>query len=823
MLDSNTNKTKEQLISEVEALQKKLKKCEVLSGARKNESAEDHNYNMFESISSNLNAIILVGDPNEIQFVRGQTEKILGYSVDDWTCDPEGAMEFWYKNLHPDDRENARKQFKESIAIGNNHALEYRMIAGDRRIVWFYDTVNVEVKEDGRTQVISVMVDITERKKAENALKKSEEKFKNIVMINPDVIYQLDKEGIIKLISPRVEELLGYKTNELVGKNISEIICEEDLDKFGRIAEKRTGARSTIGLEVRLKGKKRIKYVEMKWVGINSTGIYDNGYVGDGKKTSRGEKKGEFIGTQGTITDITERKKSEEALKKSRDEYLAITNLTGEIIVHVNKDSIWTFINDGACEFFGKPRKELIGTSFKEYLHPADLGKTKDFIREMIDSRKIMKGHVNRQKSKDGWKKVEWNVYPHFDKSGMYSGLQATGRDITERLKFEAEQAKASKLESIGILAGGIAHDFNNILAAILGNASLAKISSDNKNELFELLTEVEKASIRATKLTQQLLTFSKGGAPVKETTDLSLMVKETVEFTLRGSNVGYKIAFDNDLWHANIDKGQISQVIGNLTINAKQAMPKGGTITIYAKNESVSAKSNLPLEEGIYVKISMVDEGLGIAEENLSKIFDPYYTSKRKGTGLGLATTYSIIKRHDGNISVESEQGEGATFHFYLPASKKTENKKDMQMDDTMTIPGKILIMDDEEIVRNFISKMLLSFGNEVVLAMDGEEMLEIYKEAMDSGEPFDAVIMDLTIPSGMGGKEAIKELLKIDPNAKALVSSGYSSNPVISNCEKFGFKGFIPKPYRLEDLKCVLHEVLTGENELAAKYDIF
>ncbi|MFC1650491.1 PAS domain S-box protein, partial [Candidatus Latescibacterota bacterium] len=699
----NKKKTYAQLISEVEELQGKLKKCEILSGRKDKESTSDDNYDMFESISSNLNAIILVGDPHKIHFVRGQTEKILGYSVNDWVVDPESAMGFWYNKLHPDDRENARTQFKEAISQGKDHTLEYRMIAADGKLVWIYDTVNVESNDDGNVQVISVMVDITERKKAENALKESEEKFKNIVMINPNVIYQLDTNGIIKLISPRVEELLGYKTNELIGKNISEIICDEYLEKFERIAEKRTGVRSTVGLEVRLKGKKCNKYVEMKWVGINSTGIYENGYVGDGKVESRGELKGEFIGTQGTITDITERKKAEEALKKSRDEYLAITNLTGEIIVHVNSDSRWTFLNDGASEFFGKSKKELLGRTFRDFLHQDDYEKSKDFIREMIVSRKMLKGHVNRQKSKNGWKNVEWNVYPHFDKSGNYVGLQATGRDITERQKFEAEQAKASKLESIGILAGGIAHDFNNILAAILGNTSLAKISSENKSELFELLTEVEKASIRATKLTQQLLTFSKGGAPVKETTELSEMIKETIEFTLRGSNVGYINSVDNGLWHANIDKGQISQVIGNLAINAKQAMPNGGTITIFAKNETITSKNKLPLEDGNYVKISIVDEGSGIPEENLQKIFDPYFTSKSKGTGLGLATTYSIIKRHDGHISVESGS-RGTTFHFFLPASVKKESKKNICTEETETISGKILVMDDEEIVRSFI-----------------------------------------------------------------------------------------------------------------------
>ncbi len=817
MKKSKIQKNKAKILTDMDELHEKLKNQATSPESDNSEDMGALDRGVFDSISSNLNAIILVGDSEKIRTVCGPSQNILGYTVEDWFREPDGAMGFWYRALHPADRDYARMQFSESIADGRNLALEYRMINANGKIVWIFDTVNVVEKKDGGRQVISVMVDITERKNAEHALRTSEERFKNIVMINPDVIYQLDTDGIIKLISPRVEELLGYEPDELIGKNISEIICEEDIDKFERIAEKRTGVRSTVGLEVRLKGKKKIRFVEMKWVGINSTGIYADGYIGNGIKSSRGEKKGAFLGTQGTITDITERKRNEAALKKSRDEYLAITNLTGEIIAHVNSESLWTFLNDCACEFYGKPREELIGTRFDEYIHPADRERTKEFLESMIESRKMMKGYINSQKSKDGWKKVEWNVYPHFDNAGRYIGLQATGRDITERFKFEAEQTKANKLESIGILAGGIAHDFNNILAAILGNASLAKMSFGNKNEFMELLTEVEEASIRATKLTQQLITFSKGGAPVRETTDLTLVVKETIEFTLRGSNVGYKLSFDNNLWHADIDKGQISQVIGNLAINAVQAMPNGGTITISAANETITSENVLPLKNGNYVKISMTDEGTGINEYHLTKVFDPYFTTKRNGSGLGLATTYSIIKRHDGYISVESEKGVGTTFHFYLPASDKTEKKVFKSKEGIMKVTGKILVMDDEEMVRNFIKKMLISFGNEVVLAVDGDETIGLYRDAIESGTPFDAVIMDLTIPSGMGGKEAVKEILKIDPKAKALVSSGYSSNPIISNCQKYGFKAFIPKPYRLDDLKSILNEVL-AEEELTA-----
>ncbi|HDY88866.1 MAG TPA: response regulator, partial [bacterium] len=266
-----------------------------------------------------------------------------------------------------------------------------------------------------------------------------------------------------------------------------------------------------------------------------------------------------------------------------------------------------------------------------------------------------------------------------------------------------------------------------------------------------------------------------------------------------------------SDLWTTEVDKGQISQVIGNLVINAQQAMPDGETINIKAENVNVTPKDNLPLQGGNYIKISVGDKGIGIPAEQLTKIFDPYFTTKQKGSGLGLATTYSIIHRHDGHITVKSEIGIGTTFHIYLPASAEQVKKKEGVKEETTTITGKILVMDDEEMVRNFVSKALKSFGNETEVARDGAEAIEKYKKAMDSDKPFDAVILDLTIPGGMGGKQAVKKLLEIDSDAKAVVSSGYANDPVVSNFEAYGFSGFIPKPYMLEELKKVLNNVMS------------
>jgi signal transduction histidine kinase/ActR/RegA family two-component response regulator len=386
-------------------------------------------------------------------------------------------------------------------------------------------------------------------------------------------------------------------------------------------------------------------------------------------------------------------------------------------------------------------------------------------------------------------------------------------RDTSERKKMEEELIKTSKLESLGILAGGIAHDFNNILTALLGNVSIAKTSVNPEDSLFKRLTEAEKACLRAKDLTQQLLTFSKGGTPIKKTVSLGELLKESADFALRGSNVRCEFSIAEDLWPVEIDEGQINQVINNLIINADQAMPEGGTIEIHAENTLLEAQDGLLLPEGKYVKISIKDQGVGIPREYLIKIFDPYFTTKYKGSGLGLSTSYSIIKNHDGHIDVESQLGVGTIFTIHLPASKKKIPAMKRFKETPISGKGRILVMDDEETIRNLLFDMLKDLGYEVELVKDGNETIESYKKARYSGHPFDAVIMDLTIPGGMGGKEAIKILREIDPQLKAIVSSGFSNDPIMSDFHKYGFKGVIAKPYNVEDMSRILHRVITGK----------
>jgi signal transduction histidine kinase/ActR/RegA family two-component response regulator len=383
--------------------------------------------------------------------------------------------------------------------------------------------------------------------------------------------------------------------------------------------------------------------------------------------------------------------------------------------------------------------------------------------------------------------------------------------DLTTQEKIENELLKGQKLESLGILAGGIAHDFNNIMTTVIGNLSLLKMYPNLSQELLVILEEMENACFGAKDLTQQLLTFAKGGMPVKKTVPLAGLIQDSAQFALRGSNVSCEFDLPEDICPVEVDEGQINQVINNLIINAGQAMPEGGTVFIKADNIKINKRQALPLTPGKYMKLTIKDQGVGIRKGHLGKIFDPYFTTKQKGSGLGLSTAYSIIKKHDGHIEVDSEMGVGTSFQIYLPASGKKPGKIDKRQQTPLKGQGKILLMDDQESIRAVMDKMLRQLGYDVTLSRDGAEAIEIYQKALTHGEPFDVVIMDLTIPGGMGGKEAIGRFKQIDPEVKALAFSGYSNDPLIAKYAKFGFVGVITKPFRVTQLSKTLYEVIT------------
>ena len=395
---------------------------------------------------------------------------------------------------------------------------------------------------------------------------------------------------------------------------------------------------------------------------------------------------------------------------------------------------------------------------------------------------------------------------PLKDQSGRVLKVMGTVQDITERKRMEEELVKVQKLESVGVLAGGIAHDFNNILSSIWGNINLAKMDIKPQERAFESLDEAERACHHAVDLTARLLTFSKGGTPVKKPAAIAKLVREAADLALSGSNVRCELDLADDSLVAEVDEGQIKQVFHNLILNAVQAMPEGGEIRIRAEKVLSSTRVELPLKLGEYVALSIQDHGTGIKKEHLHRIFDPYFTTKQKGSGLGLAVAHSIIAKHDGHVRVESEPGEGTRFEVYLPACAAEAVETKSSQEDIVAGGGRVLVMDDEEMVLSMARRMLTRLGYDAEFARNGYEAIELYKEAFESGVPFDAVILDLTIRGGIGGREVVARLREIDCDVKAIVSSGYSNDPVMADFEAHGFVGVIPKPYEIGSLSAAL-----------------
>jgi CheY-like chemotaxis protein len=383
-------------------------------------------------------------------------------------------------------------------------------------------------------------------------------------------------------------------------------------------------------------------------------------------------------------------------------------------------------------------------------------------------------------------------------------------RDITEQQKQEEEFLRAQKLESVGLLAGGIAHDFNNILTAIFGNIQLARLGLKPDTPAIEPLAEAEKAFSRARDLTQQLLTFAKGGAPIRKTAAIAELLIETTRFAMRGTNhllVEFDIA--PDLQPVKFDAGQISQAINNIVINAKQAMPAGGRFRVEAQNAILEKSNLLALAGGRYVQLRFKDWGGGIAPEHMERVFDPYFTTKQAGSGLGLATAYSIVRRHDGHITANSKVGKGSTFTVYLPVSDEVAEPPPA-IEAVSAGHGRILLMDDDPAIRRVGSALLGKLGYEAETAKDGVEALRLYGQAIKQGRPFAVVILDLTVVGGMGGVDCLLHLKRLDPPVRALVSSGYSNNPVMAAYADHGFHGVVAKPYQLAELSKTLAALL-------------
>jgi PAS domain S-box-containing protein len=513
--------------------------------------------------------------------------------------------------------------------------------------------------------------------------------------------------------------------------------------------------------------------------------------------------------------EIHNRKVTEDALQDEKELFSTTLRTITDGVVTLDINGKVIFSNQAMERLVGWTAQEVRGKQFCSVFQITINGQTLYLDRSSQDTMAFNQLESEQDAlvtTRDGQiMEIALRVLPLYDRRSEIKGQVLVIRDITAKKLQETERLKTEKLESIGILAGGIAHDFNNILTAVINYIILAKKDPSLGDIARNQLEKARKAGLRAQQLTQQLLTFSKGGAPIVELTGIHDLIFDSVTFALRGSNVKTTISISPDIWNAEVDPGQIAQVVENLAINADQAMPKGGHLEIAAQNVMVDKHSGLPLQAGQYIAISVTDEGPGIAPENLEKIFDPYFTTKKTGSGLGLATTYSIIKNHHGHIDVTSRPGHGTTFTIFLPASER-------QACETVVTPppktsagqGTILLMDDDESIRDVMEETLGFLGYEVLSANDGSQALAIYEQHIVAKKRIDLVIMDLTIPGGMGGKETVGKLLDLDPDAKVIVSSGYSQDPVMADYEAYGFIDILAKPYTLEEVSRKISRIL-------------
>jgi PAS domain S-box-containing protein len=502
-----------------------------------------------------------------------------------------------------------------------------------------------------------------------------------------------------------------------------------------------------------------------------------------------------------------------EADKDLRFQSMVLENIQ-DLITATDLEGRIIYVNEAEAKMFGVPREKLLGKSIFDYGEDPSRGATQAEILEKTIEEGQWRGEVVNYDADGNERILDCRTWTMRDRKGKPIALCSCATDITERKRTETEMRRMQKLDSLGTVAGGIAHDFNNMLMGIFGNIELAQAHLPEGHQARRFLQEAHGALENARQLTGQLLTFARGGQPVFEVVDTKRLVRETVRFNLSGSQINPHFDLPEHIWPIRADGSQIGQVIANLVINAQQAMPAGGNLFIKAANIDEVESHHVPNPDEPHVRLQFRDEGTGIPSKIANRIFDPYFTTKETGRGLGLAVAHSIIERHEGRIRVDSTPGVGTTFTLLLPAAGSQPVDSPPESETAARETGvdslRLLLMDDEELVRSAGGKMMQACGHSVDFALDGEEAVAMYADAQETGRPYDVVVLDLTVPGAMGGREAIEELMAVDPEVRAVVSSGYSSDPVLSEYREYGFSGCLAKPFEISELKKVLSEVM-------------
>ncbi len=651
---------------------------------------------------------------------------------------------------------------------------------------------------DATGAVVGVQVisqDVTEQKLAERALHASEERFRLAFEQAPTGIVLTAPDGRFLAANHAFARMLGYEVAELPGLDVAGLTHPDDV-ALSR-AEMR---RMHTAAEARFAKRYLHRDGRVVWADVSAHLLH----AADGTPAH-------FITH---VVDVTERRAAELALAEEKARLAVTLRSIGDGVITTDTRGHVVLMSGSAERLTGYRVDEAAGRPLEEIFHIVDArtGAPRDTpVREVLRSGEVVElASPTELVSRDGQRVVIADSgAPIKDEQGAIIGVVVVFRDVTEKERLVAGLQQAARLESIGVLAGGIAHDFNNLLAGLYGYVSMARQASAPGSSVAVDLDEAIGSYARAKALTEQLLTFAKGGIPARAPCALGPLVEATTRFALSGTNVRGELALPADLWTCNIDRNQIGQVLDNLVINARQAMPQGGVVRVAAENVRVVDGQIAGLAAGAYVRLRVEDRGAGIAAENLPRIFDPFFTTKASGSGLGLATAYSIVRKHDGMIVVSSELGRGTVFEVFLPTSLLPPRASSVP-DAGGAGAGTVLVMDDEPVLRNLLARMLTRLGYTVVATRDGGEAIAALAVAIGRGHAFVAAVLDLTVRDGMGGKDAAVQLLALDRSLPLIASSGYSADPILADPERFGFRASLPKPYQLDDLRLVLQTVV-------------
>ena len=733
-------------------------------------------------------------------------KEMLGYRADEL---PD-TLETFHQLLHPEDGNRDWLAELQSVGEGIDRFTRYfRMRHKDGGFRWIESTgMEFSDREGNKLRSLGFHRDITERKNLEERLHQSEERFNLLVTSSPLGFFDTDLVTGRSYYSLLWKSMLGYRPEELPDTDntwMDLVHPDERAEMIAAHTERSFGeSRRSFSHAVRL----RHKDGTYRWV--QASGI--DFFAADGR----------LLRALGFHADIHALKMAEEALAHEK-EFLGVTlDSISDGVITTDAEGHVTYLNAAAETLCGLPAADALGLPIEEFYRRAGAQprrQTDNPVRAVLASGMRAAPHDPAHLAPDSrpQRVIADNSAPILDPTGRMSGAVLVFHDITDRHRAAEELQKAGRIESLGVLAGGIAHDFNNLLTAVLGNLSVAGTGGGLPVRAIDALGRAEKACWRARDLTGQLLTFAKGGDPVRKTVQLAPLIERAVRGATATTPVQMSFEFEDDLPSVEADEGQVLQVFHNMALNAAQAMPGGGSLHLRAAlveaPEGLADIEGADQPGGLYVEVVMGDTGTGIAPEHLSKIFDPFFSTRSNGTGLGLAIAYSVVRKHEGTIRVESSPGAGSTFTIYLPVSPKVPPPvREKPAPKPPRSGGKVLFMDDDDDIRDLAGAILGLLGYEPTLTCEGTETVAAYQNARSAGDPFAAVILDLTIPGGMGGKETMRRLREIDPGVRAIVSSGYSNDAVIADFRAHGFMAMMAKPYRMEDLARVLNEAITG-----------